>query len=114
MTVIETIREASDQFESLWPPGRNGSRRSLIHEKVALVDNDHDTLCWEWTGALNSDGYAVLQRGTRTSRRQFRVHVLMYELLVVTVGNGHMLDHLCCVRKCVNPYHLEEVTSAEN
>lgn len=37
-----------------------------------------------------------------------------YELLVGPIPPGHDVDHLCYVRACVNPTHLEPVTRPEN
>jgi hypothetical protein len=41
-------------------------------------------------------------------------HRIAYELLVEPVPEGLVIDHLCRVRNCVNPAHLEPVTNEEN
>jgi hypothetical protein len=41
-------------------------------------------------------------------------HRIVYMLLVGPIPFGYALDHLCRVRRCVNPAHLEPVTIAEN
>ncbi len=41
-------------------------------------------------------------------------HKVAYEELVGTVPEGAELDHLCRVRACCNPAHLEPVTHREN
>ena len=66
--------------------------------------------CWPWWGAIGSNGY-----GTATSDG-FRVpaHRFVYERLVGPIPEGLVLDHLCRVRHCVNPRHLEPVANAEN
>ena len=71
---------------------------------------DKTETCWLWTGALAPNGYGVGWNGERTRQ----AHRLVYELLVGPIPEGKHLDHLCCVRNCVNPDHLEPVTQAEN
>lgn len=66
--------------------------------------------CWVWTGALNWGGYA----STTFKGRQVKVHRLVYEMMRDPIPNGLHLDHLCRVRNCCNPAHLEPVTNAEN
>lgn len=41
-------------------------------------------------------------------------HTFAYRIVVGHVPNGLELDHLCRVRHCVNPNHLEPVTRKEN
>jgi hypothetical protein len=66
--------------------------------------------CWLWTGRLMSGGYGSLSADGRT---QF-AHRYIYESLVGEIPKGLELDHLCRVRSCVNPEHLEPVTAREN
>ena len=65
--------------------------------------------CWLWTG-VTSKGYGLMGAGGR----KYRVHRFAYELLVGPIPDGLVLDHLCRVRNCVNPAHLEPVTDLEN
>lgn len=66
--------------------------------------------CWLWTAGVDGTGYGQLKVGKRT----LKAHRFAYELLVGPVPDGLELDHLCRVRHCVNPGHLEPVTHAEN
>lgn len=70
--------------------------------------------CWLWTGAKNWTGYG--QRSVRVDGkvRTARAHRMAYELLVGPIPEGLTIDHLCRVRHCVNPDHLEPVTMKEN
>ncbi len=68
------------------------------------------TTCWLWKGALCWDGYAQF----RLYGKFPKAHRVSYELLVGNIPEGMTLDHLCRVRHCVNPSHLEVVTLREN
>ena len=66
--------------------------------------------CWIWTAAVNAKGYGVMgvKKGSTLA------HVISYNLHVGHVPSGMQIDHLCRVRNCVNPNHLEVVTPRVN
>ncbi len=66
--------------------------------------------CWLWTGATLVNGY-----GQCLMRDKVRyVHRLSYEEHVEAIPQKLVIDHLCRQRCCVNPEHMEVVTSREN
>jgi hypothetical protein len=66
--------------------------------------------CWLWQGAMHHNGYGrPAWQGRRTM-----AHRIAYTLLRGDIPEGKQLDHLCRVRRCVNPNHLEPVTQREN
>lgn len=69
--------------------------------------------CWLWTAATNGDGYGKFGGGG-TAREQMGAHRWSYEALIGPILPGLELDHLCHNRLCVNPSHLEPVTTQEN
>lgn len=71
---------------------------------------DKTKTCWLWTAYKNAKGYGRFQ----FQRRSVAAHRWSYELHFGPVPNGLVLDHLCRTRHCVNPDHLEPVTSREN
>ena len=69
--------------------------------------------CWLWIAAT-VNGYGKTGGGPRGDRWNARAHRYSYVALVGDVPVGLDLDHLCRVRCCVNPAHLEPVTRAVN
>ena len=67
--------------------------------------------CWLWQGAIGSDGYGRIRGDDGITKRPHRV---AWELAVGPIPDGLQLDHLCRVRACVRPSHLEVVTNREN
>lgn len=67
--------------------------------------------CWFWTASRTTAGYGkvAVQQSVIVSAHRFA-----YELLIGPIPLGLQLDHLCRQRLCVNPWHLEPVTNAEN
>ncbi len=73
---------------------------------------DKTGTCWLWTGAKKATGYGVFRKHADQNPRP--AHRLAYEELIGPVPEGLELDHLCRVRACVNPAHLEPVTGRVN
>lgn len=73
-----------------------------------------NTGCWLWTAALSDGGYGTASFGPKGTKRIRIVHRVTYTLFVGPIPQGLHLDHLCRVRSCCNPRHLEPVTQAEN
>lgn len=73
---------------------------------------NESTNCWEWIGAMRADGYGMAW--VIEQKKQLRAHRVVYELLVHKIDGKKVIDHLCRNKRCVNPSHLEEVTSKEN
>lgn len=65
--------------------------------------------CWLWTRSTTK-GYGKI----RLNGAQILVHRLAYESAVGPIPDGLTIDHLCRVRGCVNPAHLEAITRGEN
>lgn len=66
--------------------------------------------CWRWTRGKLANGYAEFQAEGRT----VLAHRWAYAHFVGAIPAGLFIDHLCRVRDCVNPLHLEAVTNKEN
>lgn len=84
------------------------TEKETVAERIlSNIENWKD--CWNWKGTVSKD-YAVM----KLHSRQVRVHRLIYELLVAPIPKGYVVDHVCKNKKCINPNHLQPVTSKEN
>lgn len=70
--------------------------------------------CVLWMGFIHRrSGYGMM--GAKIDGKKFNyAHKVAYELVKGSVPKGLELDHLCRIRCCVNPDHLEPVTRREN
>ena len=85
------------------------SRISTEERFWSKVDKRGPDECWLWQTGMVFGGYGKFFDG-----KIIRAHRYAYQLLVGPVPEGLELDHLCRVRNCVNPAHLEAVTHQEN
>ena len=67
--------------------------------------------CWIWQGSTRSGGYGNLKG---VDKKIVSAHRVAYESTFGPIPPNLVLDHLCRVESCVNPHHLEPVTSREN
>lgn len=86
----------------------HGRRRPLLIRFMGKVEKTET--CWLWRGAINPGGYGRIGEGSMV----LQAHRVAYKLLVGPIPEGLHIDHLCGVRHCVRPDHLEAVTQAEN
>jgi len=91
--------------------GHNASRTQTSPEYL-IEDRGYKTLCFIWQHGLDKHGYGVTSK--KTGGRPRRAHRIIYERMKGPIPPGLDLDHLCRVRACVNPDHLDPVTKAVN
>ena len=95
--------------------------------KTRILSQDHDPLlerfwskvdtsgdCWLWVGGTSDTGYGSFGCKVDGERVSMNAHRFSWELEHGPVPSGLELDHLCRVRRCVKPAHLEPVTHREN
>lgn len=83
-------------------------RFALFMAKISICKV---TGCWHWLGHTNKVSlYGQFWDG----KRVVGAHVYSYIYHKGPVPEGLDLDHLCRVRRCVNPDHLEPVSRREN
>ena len=76
----------------------------------AKVQRDASGGCWLWTAGLSDTGYGQFWTGGKCQS----AHRFSYETFVGPIPDGLHIDHLCRVRACVNPTHLEPVPPGVN
>ena len=87
-------------------------RVGLIDERYFRIeDRGHDTPCWVWTRAtVGERGYGQV----KVNGRNTMAHRAVWEERIGPWPTGLQADHLCRVRLCVNPGHIEPVTQSVN
>lgn len=96
---------------------RRYNRGPLIDRIFSAVTVGHPMECWPWEGAINAPlprgGYGVIRVGAATEGLVL-VHRAVYEFFHGPIPDGHEVDHLCSIRRCVNPAHLDACDHREN
>jgi hypothetical protein len=64
--------------------------------------------CWMWTGNIHTNGYGKFG-GTHAL-----THRYAYQNLIGEIPDDLTIDHLCRVKLCVNPWHMEPVPAGVN
>lgn len=77
---------------------------------VLVEDRGYTTPCWVWQRSIHQEGYGLVAVKGRTQL----AHRVVYERAKGAIPKRLQLDHLCRVRACVNPGHLEPVTGVVN
>ena len=88
------------------------ARRDINERFADFVSPEPNSGCHLWLGGTSHDGYARI--GTGVGKSGAYAHVFAWERLHGQKPKAMDLDHLCRVRCCVNPAHLELVTRREN
>lgn len=93
--------------------GRKPRNRAQTLSHLASHFEVDATGCWLWTGPLTNAGYARM-----TWKPLDRVipgaHRVVLHALGFPVPEDKVVDHLCRVRHCINPDHLDVVDQREN
>ena len=117
MTQPAMLDIRSVAVEKMAAARRSGDYRplSLLERFTAQYVVDNATGCWLWIGATTGpnrmarNGYGSM----RVRGRQRPAHRVSWELYRGET-DAATLDHLCRVRRCVNPDHLRPVSQREN
>lgn len=112
MAASEPIeREEEDEVNT--KPRTYKTPEQIVAFIMARVDrrNGPDDYCWIYQGNVNKlTGYGQATLNFKVDT----VHRLMYTHVIEPIAPKMQIDHLCRVRACCNPVHLEMVTQQEN
>lgn len=79
-------------------------RRSLQKDHYKVENRGRDTLCWVWQLGKGRSGYGSIRRNGSASTPAHRWY---YEQHYGPIPSGYVAHHLCEVKACVNPEHIQ-------
>lgn len=91
-------------------PWRWSDPHWLWQKFESFIHPEPNSGCWLWSGGETGDGYGRFYNGTT----QVLAHRFAFEAHRGAIPPDKQIDHLCRIRCCVNPDHMEIVTGAEN
>lgn len=93
-------------------PFLHGHRRREPRVRWIEEDRGYTTPCWIWQLHICDKGYAKVR--VKGKRLMTNAHRVIYMETFGPLEPGLTVDHLCRVRCCVNPAHMEPVSNTEN
>ena len=103
MTALHRRDQILDRIEA---------RCSIVYTGFVL---DHKpSPCHLWTGPDSGTGRGGGYGRVWIKGKRLMVHRVTFEHFSGPIEDGLVLDHLCRIRKCCNPAHLDPVTIQEN
>lgn len=89
--------------------------RECVHPSIderlaAYHEPDPLTGCWNWTHAVDKEGYGFV----KLNNRMERAHRVSYQMHVGNIDPGNVVMHKCDNPSCINPEHLKQGTHKEN
>jgi hypothetical protein len=96
-------------FQRSRPDGNREKHCSLFCRWLSYVAAADENGCWNWIGAVASNGYGALRAAGRT----LSAHRLALTFKLGREPEGKTL-HSCDNRLCCNPAHLRKGSDADN
>lgn len=81
-----------------------------IRARATVEDRGHTTPCWVSDRTAQPNGYTKMNAWGKVRL----THRVAYEAYIGPIPTGMQIDHLCGVRACCNPAHLEPVDCRTN
>lgn len=83
---------------------------TLYERLVSKIDPQSTDECWEWKGGKTGGGYGSM----KVEGVMILVHQIAYTLWVGPLTVDMIVHHKCENRACINPHHLELLTSSQH
>ena len=87
-----------------------GLKKPVMERLLAKTIPVTESGCLIWLGATYRGGYGHIG----VDGRMHKVHRIVFENGVGPIPDGYVINHVCSVRLCVRPEHLEAVSQREN
>ncbi len=89
-----------------------GTQQWIEYRFAEAAAASNESGCWLWP-TVNSNGYPSCS--IRFEGQKFTLaHRLSFRMFVDTLPQGVAIHHICAVRNCVNPEHLQSADAAAN
>jgi hypothetical protein len=88
--------------------------RLTTHDRFLAKIDKRPNGCWQWVGALGPDGYGWFHARDKVPYNTSKAYRYAYIHYKGPIPRHLEIDHLCKNRPCVNPDHLEAVSSRIN
>lgn len=93
------------------PTGRpRGNPLARLLDQIEVSDSG----CWLWSGYLHVGPKATGYPQFYYTGKRMGAHIASYRMFKGDVPTGLVVDHVCGVRRCAAPYHLEAKTQQQN
>ena len=103
------LKQLKDTCKECIPVEGKGTQRNkkeIVLDRYEVDENG----CWLYTGKKDHQGYGIFYY----QQSAYKAHRIAYEVVKGPIPYRLVLDHLCKVKACINPSHLEAVDQAEN
>lgn len=81
-----------------------------LKDRLRIYSVKDENGCWIWQGAKNTYGYGVVSDDGKI----IKAHRASYEIFNGVLTEGTVVHHKCSNASCINPKHLQAITSIEN